>query len=258
MTRVQKFFERIGLPCDTKVEKSCEFLKLVQYKAVVSIAYENLDILRRKPLDLSYDGLFAKIVDNHRGGYCFEVNGLLAHILRDMGFDVKEHFARFLRGEASVPMRRHRILSVAVGDERCFCDIGIGQTAPRHPLLIREGLVQEQFGESYKFERDEALGWVLYDLYEGKWRQFISFTEDEQFDIDFVQPSYYCETHPDSVFTKAPMLSVKTKDGRKTLDNRDFKIFKGNELVYIERDINDQRFYQVIREEFGLNYGEDL
>ena len=53
MTRIRKFFSRINLPCDTGISLSYDFLKLVQYNAVKSIAYENLDILAKKPLDLS-------------------------------------------------------------------------------------------------------------------------------------------------------------------------------------------------------------
>ena len=252
MTRIGKFFSRINLPCDTEISLSYDFLKLVQYNAVKSIAYENLDILAKKPLDLSYEGLFKKIVEDNRGGYCFEVNGLLTHILREAGFEVKEYFARFLRGEASVPMRRHRVLSVACEGERYFCDIGIGSVAPKTPLLIKEGVVQNLYGESYKFRKDDRRGWVLYELYEGSWREFISFTEDEQFDIDFVQPSFYCEAHPDSIFNKAPIIAIKTDDGRKTIDGRDYKIFEGNELVHIEENIDDERFYQLLKEEFRL------
>ncbi|MBQ5370535.1 MAG: RidA family protein, partial [Bacteroidaceae bacterium] len=40
-------------------------------------------------------------------------------------------------------------------------DIGVGQVAPRLPLRLREGEIQEQNGETYRFTRDADLGWVL-------------------------------------------------------------------------------------------------
>lgn len=253
MTKTQLFLERIGLSADTKITKNYEFLKLIQYNSVLNIAYENLDILDKKPLKLDAHSLFEKIVTNKRGGYCFEVNALLSWFFKENGFEVKDYFARFLRGEKEIPMRRHRILTVKCDDGVYFCDIGIGQTAPRYPVKLEEGLVQEQFGESYKFEKDER-GCVLYDLHKGAWREFISFTEDIAYEIDFVQPSFYCEAHADSVFNKAPMIAIKTSDGRKTIDGRTYKVFAGDTLLHIEEDITDERFGELLYNEFKIQY----
>ncbi len=253
MTKTQLFFERIGISPDTKIEKNDEFLRLVQYNSVLNIAYENLDILDKKPLSLDAQSLFEKIVLNKRGGYCFEVNALLSWFFKENGFEVTDYFARFLRGEKEIPMRRHRILTVKCDDGVYFCDIGIGQIAPRYPVKLEEGIVQEQFGESYKFEKDER-GYVLYDLYKGTWREFISFTEDIAYEIDFVQPSFYCEAHPDSVFNKAPMLAIKTPEGRKTIDGRTYKVFMGDTLSHIEEGISYERFCELLSYDFKINY----
>ena len=252
MTKIEKFLQRIGMNPDTKPVPTFDFLKSVQYNAVISIAYENLDILDKKPLKLDADSLFEKIVEKGRGGYCFEVNGLLSWFFKECGFEVTDYFARFLRGEKDIPMRRHRVLSVKCDDGDYFCDIGIGQIAPRLPVLMKEGLPQKQFGETYKFEKDKNLGWVLYDLHNGEWRQFISFTEEKIYEIDFVQPSVYCELHPDSVFNKAPMIAIKTPDGRKTIDDKTYKVFVGNELAYIEENVSKERFDELLIKEFNI------
>ena len=72
MTKIQLFLERIGLPNDTKIEKTLDFLKTVHYACVTTIAYENLDILKGIPLSLEPEDIFEKIVIRKRGGYCFE------------------------------------------------------------------------------------------------------------------------------------------------------------------------------------------
>ncbi|MBQ7040434.1 MAG: arylamine N-acetyltransferase, partial [Clostridia bacterium] len=254
MNKIQMFFKRIGMAEDTEVKCTFEFLKQVQYNAVTTIAYENLDILDGKPLSLSAEDLFEKIVINGRGGYCFEVNGLLSWFFKELGFEVTDYFARFLRDEKEVPMRRHRVLSVKCPDGLYFCDIGIGQIAPRLPLKMELGLVQEQFGEQYKFEMDKDLGWVLYDLHKGSWRPFISFTEEKKFEIDFLQPSFYCEKHPDSPFNKSPIIAIKTEKGRKTINNREYKVFECENIVHIEENVSDERFYELLKKEFNINY----
>ncbi len=253
MEKTEKFLERIGLSPNTKPTLSLDFLKTVQYHAVTRIPYENIDILAPKPHDLDPAALYEKIVLRGRGGYCFELNGILSWFLQAVGFTVHEHFARFLRNESQIPMCRHRILAVECEGERWFCDIGIGQSAPRYPVKIVEGLPSTQFGETYKFEKDADLGWVLYDLYGGEWRPFISFTEEKKYAVDFIQPSFYCEVHPDSPFNKMPILSLKTADGRKTINGRAYKVFAGDAVIYKEENISDARLETLIKEEFHLS-----
>ena len=141
MTNIQRFFERIGMAADTPVLPDISLLGRVQTQCVLTIAYENIDILAGKPIDLSPKALYDKIVLRGRGGYCFELNGLLAHMLRAMGYTVTERFARYLRGEPEIPMRRHRIAVVHMADGTYMCDIGVGQIAPRLPLKLEAGLV---------------------------------------------------------------------------------------------------------------------
>lgn len=257
MDRIKAFFSRIGLDPDTQAELTYGFLKKLQFHCVTNIAYENLDILDGVPISQDPEMLYDKIVTRGRGGYCFEVNGLLAYMLRLMGFDVSERFARYLRGEQGIPMRRHRVAVVSCDEGEFLCDIGIGQSAPRYPVKLVCDTVQEQFGEAYRFTRDRELGWVLCDLHAGKWRQFFSFTDDVQYDVDFIQPSFWCEHHPDSPFNKAPMLAIKTEQGRKTLDGRVYKEFCGDTLTHIEENVSDARFWRIITEEFRLNYPEN-
>jgi len=249
--KIASFLNRIGLD-GIAVEHTTDFLGKVQEACVLSIPYENLDILNERPISLERDAIYEKIVVQHRGGYCFELNALLHHMLYEMGFEVKSCFARYLRGEENIPFRRHRIVVVRLGEDEYMLDIGVGQIAPRLPLKLVCGEVQEQNGETYRFERDGDLGWVLLDLYKGEWRRYISFTTERQYEVDFEPASFWCEKHPNSPFNKAEMLAIKTPDGRKTLDGRDYKEFKAAELVHIEEGIDDERLAEVLREEFGL------
>ncbi len=249
---IQKYFKRIGLAENTKIEQTYEFLKVLQYANVTNVPYENLDLVDKIPLSLEPADLYDKIVNRARGGYCFEVNGLLSHMLSEMGFETCDYLARYLRNETTIPFRRHRVVAVQCEDGVYILDVGIGQTAPRYPLKLEAGFVQEQFGETYKFEKNEFGEWELYDLYQGKWRIFYSFSEERQYNIDFVPPSFYCEAHPDSIFNKTLMIAMKTENGRKTIDDRTFKVFENEKIVHIEEAMSDQRRAEVLEVEFGL------
>ena len=42
------------------------------------VAFENLDVLLDRPIEIDADKVFAKVVEGSRGGYCFELNSLFA------------------------------------------------------------------------------------------------------------------------------------------------------------------------------------
>ena len=219
---------------------------------MLTIPYENLDILAGKPVSLAAEDIYEKIVTNRRGGYCFELNALLHHMLAEMGFSVRSCFARFLRGESEPPFRRHRVVVVMLEGAEYLLDIGVGQIAPRFPLKLAEGEVQEQNGEMYRFVRDAELGWILEDLHKGEWRRFYSFTEEEQLNIDYIMPSFWCEHAAESPFTSAEMFSIKTDTGRITLDSNIFHIFDGETVT--ERYLTEEEVQEVYSRYFGLPY----
>ncbi|MBQ9784730.1 MAG: arylamine N-acetyltransferase [Clostridia bacterium] len=247
------YLRRIGLDaCD--VAHTYAFLEKLQKHHITSVPYENLDILNGIPLSLDADALYDKIVTRHRGGYCFELGGALSALLGALGFSVTNYMARFLKNETSIPVRRHRVVVVACEGERYVCEVGIGQYAPRVPLLLREGLEQFDGYTSYKFEKEDFLGWVLYEKNGAEWRRYYAFTEEEQLDIDYIQPSFYCEKHPDSPFHQSVMVAIKTPTGRRAINGRDYKEFEGDVLTHIEENISDARLYELLQTVFGIEW----
>ena len=250
---IQAYFRRLGLP-EPERRPACTraLLEQLQLAHVTRIPYENLDILAGRPLPMTWQDQFAKMVEKRRGGYCFELNGLFAFLLSALGCEVTTFMGRFLRGETAIPMRRHRVIRAVCAEGTFICDAGVGQSAPRFPLELVLDRVQEQFGETYKITREPFFGWVIHDLHRGQWRRFYSFTEEEQLDIDFVMPSYYCETSPDSIFNKTLMLSIKTLDGRKTIDGRLFLMFSPAGVT--EKQISSaNELNKLLEEHFNLD-----
>ena len=248
---VRKYLQRIGISENVELKPDIKLLKLLQYMHVTKVPYENLDILEKKSPCLDIPYLYEKIVTKHRGGYCFELNALFAALLKELGYEVKSYFARYLRGESTLPMRRHRVLVVKAEGKDYLCDVGIGDVAPRYPLLMEYSLEQQFEDEFYRIERDEFLGTVLWEKYKGQWRKYFSFTDDLCDELDFIQPDFYCRYHPDSPFNKDNIVALKTPDGRKTLDGCIYKEFLLGELKVIT-EIKRDEIPMLLKEKFGL------
>jgi N-hydroxyarylamine O-acetyltransferase len=127
----------------------------------------------------------------------------------------------------------------------------VGQVAPRFPLKLEENMIQEQNGETYSFKKDEELGWVLRELHDGEGRRYLSFTTEKQDEIDFSPTSFWCEKHSDSPFNKAEMIAIKTKNGRKTVNGNEYKIFEGDTCICCE-EMSPERKKEILYNVFGL------
>lgn len=248
---VKAYFHRIGLDMPETIVPDSQLLRRLHLAHCTTVPYDNLDMIRGIPTSLEEDALFRKIVEEGKGGLCFELNGSFGNLLRALGYKVTDYAARYLRGESTIPMRRHRVLKVEAIDGVWLCDVGIGEVCQREPVAMVEGLEQTQFGETYKLLKEDFFGWVLWDLHKGQWRRFYSFTEEPQLLVDYIALNFYCEQHPDSPFNKDEMFALKTLEGRKTLDGHIYKEFKNGEVTV--RELTDAEMPEAYSL-FGLQY----
>lgn len=258
---IQAYLGRIGCQDLTGVNR--ENLFRIQEGHLKHIPYENIDIFQgagMTPLETDY--LFDKIILGHRGGYCFELNGLLGELLRSLGYKVEEYFARWHFGEPdAVPMRRHRILKTTADGEEFLVDAGVGCLCPLQPLEYRFDLIQHRNGANYRLVRDAALGCVVQTETPDGFVPFYSFVTDPHFPQDFIYVHYYCSSAPDSVFRTKLMAHIYTDTGRKRIEEAPaadgsltqvFKIIPWTGEPEV-REIRGRRaLEQILREEFGI------
>jgi N-hydroxyarylamine O-acetyltransferase len=209
-----------------------ETLKSLQAAHLKHIPYENLDILNGVPLSLDVQDLYRKIVQSNRGGYCFELQGLYAHLLTSLGFQVTQYAGRFMDEPGITQMRRHRILVVDILGIRYLCDVGVRSESPRHAIKLECGLIQTDGISEYRFDKNDFYGWILMQKEKNKgWKPIYGFTEEPQLDIDYVMPSFFCEKHPDSTFNKFMKISIFTDDSNYTIVGSTYKVYRNAKVV---------------------------
>jgi N-hydroxyarylamine O-acetyltransferase len=192
-------------------------------------------------------------VEQGRGGYCFELNALFNRLLNEIGFKTVSYFARFLLDEPDVAlvMRRHRIMRVEIENEYYITDVGVGSIVPERPLKLIENEETAIRGITYRLNRDPSLGWVLSFIRKNEWTALYSFTEEQQYEIDFVQPNFYCQYHPDSIFNKKKMLAIRTPTGKYSIDGNIFRIIdlNGNQT---NNEFENNELAGILENYFGI------
>jgi hypothetical protein len=89
MRSLPNYLNRIGLKHAAQPLKAdLSTLALVMAAHSRAIAFENIDVVRGKTISMARDDVEKKLVDDLRGGYCWEQNTLLSMALEELGFDV--------------------------------------------------------------------------------------------------------------------------------------------------------------------------
>jgi N-hydroxyarylamine O-acetyltransferase len=245
---LQTYLERIAYK--GSLEPVAESLRDLQLAHLLTVPFENLSIHNQEPIVLDDEALFDKVVLRRRGGFCYELNGLFAALLGQLGFSVARLSAGVGRAEGGFgPDFDHMTLMVSL-DERWLVDVGFGDSF-REPLLLDSREVQVQGGRAYRIE--EAGDYLLLheSLEGGDWSTQFRFTLQPHEYTDYLPMCHYHQTSPESHFTRKRICSRATPGGRVTLSN--MRLIETEGLERSERDLQDEAEYRLVLErDFGI------
>lgn len=137
---VQRYLDRLEVP-RASITSDLSGLRLLQRAHLVHVPFENLDIVFADGVPHDRDAAFHKIVEDRRGGWCFELNGPFALLLAALGFDVSLLGAAVLLDGPSTVLD-HLALEVSGGVdgiEPHYVDVGFGDGVVRPLALNRSG-----------------------------------------------------------------------------------------------------------------------
>lgn len=262
--QIQAFLERIGYPSAHRElsAPSGELLHDLHWAHLRAVPFENLDIVRiRRPILLDPAALYGKIVEERRGGYCFEVNGLLAAVLSDLGFEVRRVMVQFIQEGGLSPAFDHLALIVSiVGDgaaglgerNRWLVDVGSGRQAFPRPLRLVAGLEQHQpeVDTTYRLTRAGERWELATKVSDGEWAPWYTFDETERELVDFAERNTFFQTDPSSHFRQGPLATRSRPDGRVTVTGD--RLIETVGGVRSERAITPEEADALLASEFGI------
>lgn len=243
---VDRYLERIGFTGAR--DPNVDTLRRLHYGHLLAVPFENLDIHIPREITLDVDRLYNKIVVQRRGGFCYELNGLFAALLRELGFTVTLLSARVPRSDDDPgPEFDHLCLRVDL-DEPWLVDVGFGDSF-REPIQFHHG-EQEQGGERWRVD-DEGERLALMRNRGDRWSREFTFTLQPRDLTDFAEMCRYHQTSPDSHFTRNRVCSIATLDGRVSLTDDRLIVtgVNGREELSIE---SDGAWRRALLEQFGI------
>jgi len=207
-----------------KAQPTLKVLQKLQRNHLFHIPFENLDIHYQKPIQLNIAEISEKIIGTHRGGFCYELNGLFFELLASIGYLVKRVSAKVYDKDNGYGQEYdHLALIVTLNDTEYLVDVGFGDFS-FSPIPIEPGKIHLDERGSFLIERveDDYLKVSKVDN-EAEKREYI-FTNVHREFKEFEPMCYYQQTSPKSHFTQQKLITKPTKDGRITLTSDNLKI----------------------------------
>src|SRR6202051_2481392 len=185
---VQAYLRRIDY--QGSLTPDIDLLHSLHRAHLFTVPFENLDIHLGREIVCDESRILHKIVNEKRGGFCYELNGAFAALLRALGLRVTLLSCRVARQDGSYgPEFDHLTLRVDI-EEPWLADVGFGDCF-LEPLRLGSRLEQEQTGRAYRLTSrmtsaasiDAVFG--LEVMAEGRWKREYAFTLQQRQLVDF-------------------------------------------------------------------------
>jgi N-hydroxyarylamine O-acetyltransferase len=242
------------------------------------VPFENFDVMLGREITLDAERFREKIVDERRGGFCYELNGGFASLLASLGYDVefrganvyrpvkpedlgaaREHFGGELieteRGAfAPIQPAGHLLLVVTIDGVKYVADAGFGNGAADGPLLLDENAAQSDRAGTFVLDHDrDPAGTVVFRNGVPQYR-----IPGESRALEGY--AYECrtvQTEPASPFHTGTVCTMLVGDGRITVAGTNVKVTAGNGKKTETPIENPEHLGATLRLRFGMELPDD-
>jgi N-hydroxyarylamine O-acetyltransferase len=223
-SRLDQYLKRIGYSGPRRPDLGV--LRAIHRHHLAAIAYENVDVVLGTPVDLDLERIHDKIVIQGRGGWCYEMNGLLGWALDQLGFRVTRMCGGVLRADrGDEAIGNHLVLCVDL-EGAWIADVGLGDGLIE-PIPLREG-EHEQGSSRFRLERLDAGDrrdrggveeWRFHNR-DGALPPTFDFFHRPADEARLAEVCQQLQTDPDSIFRQTLICQRLSAEGQQTLLGR--------------------------------------
>jgi len=243
------YLRRIGVTGPLRAD--VRTLKRLHRQHLFTVPFENLSIHMGEPGSIDLVALYDKIVRRRRGGFCYELNGLFAELLRRLGYRVTLLSAGVAKDSGGFGPEYDHLLLLVELDRRWMVDVGFGENF-KSPLDLDATGPQVQGSKAYRILRRDEFHLLQERSGAGRWKDSYRFTLAPRELDNFDAMCRWHQTSPDSHFTRNRVCSLATALGRKTLTGMKLIETGRNGARRVRGVANDAEYRQLLREQFGV------
>lgn len=250
---LESYLHRVGHEGSLAPEEST--LRRLHRAHLAAFPFENLDVILGRGVEVGLTDIQTKLVYRRRGGYCYEQNLLFAAVLQRIGYQVMRVLARTGDPLEQPRPRSHLVLVVGAGKRRWLADVGFG-SGLLEPIELTESGSVSQGDWTYQLHRGPDDAWRLRELRHSSWETLYTFEEERHYQVDVEVANHNTSTHPNSPFTKRPILAHKSESRLHELIGRGLTI-SGRDRTIRTGSIADDDYGAVLRDTFHISLADE-
>jgi len=221
---VDAYLDRIGL--HARPPATLAGLTAIHRAHSLAIPYENLDVQFGRLVTIERPAIYEKIVTKKRGGWCYEMNGIMGWALGELGFNVTRATGSVMR-EASGDFSNgnHLVLRVELPEGLYLADVGFGD-GPRNPIRVVPGAFHAD-GFDFSLRRVDDRWWRLNNDPRGGAPSF-DFNLDAADESLLAAKCDFLQTAPSSPFVQNLVVQRHVPHGLEILRGRTLRTIRAD------------------------------
>ncbi|WP_214482418.1 arylamine N-acetyltransferase [Bacillus sp. SM2101] len=241
------YLQRIGIHSLTGEKE--QDLRSLQRQHLYTVPFENLDVINSVPIKLNLTNIYHKIVNNERGGFCYELNGLFNWLLEKLGYKVTMISATISTGKDQwYKANSHLTNLVTINQRDYLVDVGCGDTV-RSPILLTGEIVEDISGK-YRIQAVDDIFFDLQKHMNNEWNTQFRFSKTPREYDFFNEICHWNQTNPQSKFTQQTIVTIATPNGRVTVTDE--------HIIITNDDQKSKQAYSTSEFNTILNYYFDI
>ncbi|PTG35813.1 arylamine N-acetyltransferase [Staphylococcus capitis] len=251
---IHKLEEYLNIDNTKYTTVSLDALNYYLQRYMLTVPFENIDVQNGVDISVEVGDIYHKIVELHRGGFCYEMNSLFKAYLEQKGFHVKMVSAtihtpgggRSLKGS-------HMSLVVIIDDIEYVADVGYGDLPLNAMPITQENnskVIKDINGDFRAIYANDKLFYVQ------KWKgnnwdtQYEGELTPRQIH-DFDYNIEYNQKDPNSTFVQHLLITMPKPYGRATMSQNNLTLSKqqGKEKY----EVTDQNYKRFLKKIFNLD-----
>jgi len=245
----QAYLEDLALSSE---QLDIDFLQDLQSKHIARYSFNSLAVVLNQELPLDLPTLFNKIVEKHRGGYCFEHNKLVLNILSELGFNVRLLLAKVVYNRDVDVARTHRVTLLDFQGDQYIVDAGFGHFGARYPVKMEIGLEQDQGDGIYRIINNPQGDYCYQVFKDNEFFTLYTFNLHQYTEAECLPAHFYSHRYPEAAFVKNLVICRKYFNDIQSLRNGEFHQVQNGETA-ITQITSATQLHQIMTEVFELD-----
>lgn len=244
------------LKIDAKTFNQVDLNSLNHYirRFMYTVPFENINVQNGVPISVNVDDLFNKIVHQHRGGFCYEMNTLFQNYLKEKGFHLDCVSGTVHAPDDSWSRDGSHMSTIVHLDKDYIADVGFGDLPTEAIPITRPDdvhIIHDTNGYYRAITDEDDTIHLQKQIDREHWRTSYKTQFTPRNWPYFIEHLHYNEHDPRSIFVQNLIITMPKHYGRVSMSNEHLTVTTRHDKQ--KERVTHDNYKKLIKKHFGID-----